>query len=113
MLSTHPCNRPCFRRENPTPRRTSRFAVLDNKRRGLNQRDAIGLEAFAPVDDVDANALARTERLYAAATQRRNMHEDILASAVRRNESVALVGLEPLHRSFERLCGPAAAAPAA
>ena len=76
--------------------------------RRSDQRDAIGLEPLAAVDDVDAHALARAERLDAAAAQRGDMDEHVLAAAIGRDEAVALLGLEPFDRALERL-SPAAA----
>src|SRR5215469_14228152 len=104
MPLTHPClssnHHPRYTKHNcPAHLAVARIP----KPARLNQGDAVGLKAFAAVDDIDAHALTRPQRLHAAAAQRRDMDKDVFSSPVRRDESIALVGLEPLHRSFERL----------
>src|SRR5690348_1022496 len=75
-----------------------------------DEGDAVGFEAFFAVDDVDADALAGVERGEAAAAQRSDVDEDILAAAVGRNEAVALLGLEPFDGAFQGLGRPRPAA---
>src|SRR6185312_7774281 len=70
-----------------------------------DQFDPISFEALAAIDDIDPHPLAWAKRLDAAAAQRRDVHEDVFASAVRRDEAIALIGLEPLHCTFDALRG--------
>ena len=57
-------------------------AAADPARRS-DQRDAIGLETFFAVDHIDPDALTRPECSDAAAAQRGDVDEHILAAAVR------------------------------
>src|SRR5438046_818251 len=72
--------------------------------------DVFGLKSFLAVDHLDPDPLARIEGVDAAAAQRGDVNEHVLAAAVGRNEAVALIGLEPLHRAFHGLGGPGATA---
>jgi hypothetical protein len=45
-----------------------------------DQRDAIGFEALAALDDFDLHALAGGESSHAAAAQRRDVDENVLAA---------------------------------
>ena len=79
----------------------------------LDQRDAVGFEALAALDDIDADALTGGEFVHTAAPQRGDVNENVLAPAIWRDEAIALVGLEPLDRAVERLCRSATATAAA
>src|SRR6202022_1454195 len=72
--------------------------------------DALGFEAFLAVDHFDPDPLAGIEGVDAAAAQRGDVDEHILAATVRRNKAVTLFGLEPFHRAFHGLGRPGAAA---
>src|SRR5580658_2403511 len=77
------------------------------------QGDAVGFEALAAVDDLDANPLTGVERLDSAAAQHGDMNKHVLAAAVGRDEAIALVGLEPLDRAFQGFRWPHSASVAA
>src|SRR5512146_78659 len=85
-------------------RRALQHAGWSSQTARLDQCDAIGFEALAAIDHIDAHALARAERLHAAATQRRDVHKDVFSSSIRRNEAVPLVRLEPLNGPLQGLC---------
>src|SRR6185437_7042210 len=85
-------------------RRALQHAGWSSQTARLDQCDAIGFEALAAIDHIDAHALARAERLHAAATQRRDVHKDVFSSSIRRNEAVPLIRLEPLDGPFQGLC---------
>src|ERR1700738_3478776 len=79
-------------------------------RRELDQRDAVGLQALIAFDDLDLDPLTGVESGDAAAAQRGDVDEDILAAAVGGDEPVALVGFEPFDDALERRCRPRSAA---
>jgi hypothetical protein len=51
-------------------------------------------------NDVERNLLALIEALHAGAFDRADMHEYVLPAALRLNESIALLAIEPFHCSL-------------
>src|SRR5208282_1514645 len=72
-------------------------------REGSDQGDPLGLKALAALDHIGLNALPGLECFQAAAAKRGDVHEDVLAAAFGRDESVALIRLEPFDRALHGL----------
>src|SRR5690606_32362805 len=67
---------------------------------GLERRDALGLRALLALRDLEGDALVLVEAAVAAGGDRRVVDEHVRAAAVGRDESEALLGVEPLHGAF-------------
>ena len=61
--------------------------------------DVLRLRPLLPLADLELHALTFVERLEAGTLDRREMDETVLATAVWRDEPVALLCVEPLHCS--------------
>src|SRR4051812_33695489 len=61
------------------------------------------LRALRPLRDLELDALVLLERTVAVRHDRREVHEDIGATAVLGNETKALLGVEPLDAALSHL----------
>src|SRR5688572_10517916 len=64
-----------------------------------DEANADRLRSLGALDHVDSNPLAFRKLGDAAAGKRRDMYENVLATAVPDNESKPLIGIVPLHRA--------------
>src|ERR1700756_5733856 len=75
----------------------------DDLSKPSEEGDAIGFETLFAVDYLDPHPLPWIEGCDAAPAERGDVNEHILAAAIGRNESIALLRLEPFRRAFHRL----------
>jgi hypothetical protein len=62
--------------------------------------DVVGLRSLLALRGLERHPLALVQGLEAASHDRRVVDEDVLAPVVRRDESEALLAVEPLHNAF-------------
>ncbi len=91
----------------PLPRSGERGACEPGrgKRAASGSGDGPRFGTLAALDHLDADHLAFAKVVHAAAVQRGNVNEDVLAPVLGRDEAKALLRVEPLHRPGDLLAG--------
>src|SRR4051794_1816088 len=65
--------------------------------------NVVGLRPLLALAGLEGDSLALLQRFEPAATNSRVVHEDVIAAAVRGDESVALLAVEPLHGALRHV----------
>jgi len=96
LMAAFQCGRPVARPAQAT-KNPGMPGFPDSGKARLRSLDFCRLLALGAGDDIKADALVFLQRLEAASLDRREVREEILATAVRRNKTKALGVVEPLN----------------
>src|SRR3954466_12086193 len=84
----------------PIDVRVSAFEVSSD------EADLVGLRALLALRDLELDPLVLLQAAVAAGLDRGEVHEHVGATPILADETVALVGVEPLHGSLCHCCSP-------